>query len=219
MTCKEKANLPSFCLSLFRFSLAEQAINTIYLLCENPEVLCEDIIRAKTIKVFGIKEVTSPSPPALDESAAPSDSMVLDYDLSMTQQALPFPERPVHQSPTELSQLLFMVGHVALKQIVHLEIIESAWKRKKSKKEIEEKVEKEKTEADDELEQVAGTAEDDIGDAIIKIREREILFSADSLLGRYGPLLTEICARNKVYTVNIICLLFIFYAKCLYIYL
>ncbi|CAO3636786.1 unnamed protein product [Mucor hiemalis] len=183
------------------FSLAEQAINTIYLLCENPEILCEGIIRAKTINVFGIKEATSESPTPLDEFGVPSDSMVLDYDLSMTQQALPFPERPIHQSPTELSQLLFMVGHVALKQIVHLEIIESAWKRKKSKKESEEKKEQNnKAEVDDELEQVAGTAEDDIGDAIVKIREREILFGVNSLLGRYGPLLTEICARNKVYT-------------------
>lgn len=183
------------------FSLAEQTINTIYLLCENPEILCEDIIRTKTINVFGIKETSSESPTPVDEIGLPGDSMVLDYDLSMTQQALPFPERPIHQSPTELSQLLFMVGHVALKQIVHLEIIESAWKRKKSKKESEEKKEdKDKADVDDELEQVAGTAEDDIGDAIIKIREREILFGVDSLLGRYGPLLTEICARNKVYT-------------------
>jgi condensin complex subunit 1 len=55
---------------------------------------------------------------------------------------------------------------------------------------------------DDELEQVGGTAEDDIGDAIIRIREREILFNPKSLLARFGPILIEVCARNKVYTVR-----------------
>ena len=57
------------------------------------------------------------------------------------------------------------------------------------------------TGGDDELDQVGGTAEDDIGDTITHIREREVLFGPNSLLARYGPLLTEICARNKIYTV------------------
>lgn len=57
------------------------------------------------------------------------------------------------------------------------------------------------TGGEDELDQVGGTAEDDIGDTITHIREREVLFGPNSLLARYGPLLTEICARNKIYTV------------------
>jgi hypothetical protein len=55
---------------------------------------------------------------------------------------------------------------------------------------------------EDELEQVGGNADDDIGDAVSFMREREILFGSDSLLARYGPLLAEICTRNKVYTVS-----------------
>lgn len=55
---------------------------------------------------------------------------------------------------------------------------------------------------EDELEQVGGTTEDDIGDTITHIRERELL-GPGSLLGRFGPLLTEICIRNKIYTVSI----------------
>lgn len=58
------------------------------------------------------------------------------------------------------------------------------------------------TGGEDELDQVGGTAEDDIGDTITHIREREVLFGPNSLLARYGPLLTEICARNKIYTVR-----------------
>ncbi|KAI8094127.1 non-SMC mitotic condensation complex subunit 1-domain-containing protein [Thamnidium elegans] len=175
------------------FSLAEQAINTVYVLCENPETLSEEIIKDKTAKVFGLSEACSDSIADMDP---PSEAMVLDYDLSLSQQISSTLRTPVYQKSNELSQLLFLVGHVALKQTVHLEIIEAAWKRKKTKKEIEER----KSEIEDELEQVGGTTEDDIGDAMIRIREREILFGQNSLLGRFGPLLTEVCARNKVYT-------------------
>lgn len=34
----------------------------------------------------------------------------------------------------ELSQLLFIVGHVAIKQIVFLELVEREWKRQKDEK-------------------------------------------------------------------------------------
>jgi condensin complex subunit 1 len=188
------------------FGLAEQAINTIFLLCKNPESLCEDIIRDKTNKVFGVREEVSmsasPMPGSDLNSSTQIDSTLMDYDLSMTQQALPFPQHPIYQSSIELSQLFFLVGHVALKEIVHLEIVESAWKRKKSKKESDKKDAEHPTAVEDELEQVGGTAEDDIGDAMTRIREREMLFGPNSLLAVFGPLLTEVCARNKIYTVS-----------------
>ncbi|KAI8991499.1 non-SMC mitotic condensation complex subunit 1-domain-containing protein [Mycotypha africana] len=234
------------------FSMAEQAINTIYLLCKDPEAICEELIRNKTNKVFGSLPKNncfsmSPSPAGTDTSNFQQhmDSTLLDYDLSMTQQVLPFPQHPLYQSPMELSQLFFLVGHVALKEIVHLEIVEAAWKRKKSEKvtdlkknkkkknkkskkkkdtdndittddevepiDREEEVKEEEEEDDeednndaameDELDQVGGgTAEDDIGDAMTRIREREILFGPNSLLGVFGPLITEVCVRNKIYT-------------------
>jgi len=40
----------------------------------------------------------------------------------------------------ELSQLLFMVGHVAIKHIVYLELVEREWKRQKQEKELGERV-------------------------------------------------------------------------------
>ncbi|ORE10875.1 ARM repeat-containing protein [Rhizopus microsporus var. microsporus] len=180
------------------FSLAEQAINTIYMLCEHPETLCQQLIYQKTVKVFGDRELT----PSFSDTATNAESMILDYDMSQVQQNLPFPQNPVHQSSMELSQLFFMVGHVALKQIVHLEIIESAWKKKRSQKLEKDGKEKDthKDAVEEELEQVGGTAEDDIGEAVVRIREKEILYGSQSLLARYGPLLVEVCARNKLYT-------------------
>lgn len=174
------------------FSMAEQALNTIFMLSKNPEAICAEIIRKKTIKVFGQNSPSSTPPVSIETDTA-------EYDSTLTQQALPFPQQPIYQSSMELAQLFFLVGHIALKEIVHLEIVESAWKRKKSSKESQPQA---RETADDELDQVAGTAEDDIGDAMTKIREREILFGPHSLLGIFGPLITEVCARNKIYTVS-----------------
>lgn len=39
-----------------RFSLAEQVINTVYLLGEHPDALCTEIIKEKTAKIFGNRQ-------------------------------------------------------------------------------------------------------------------------------------------------------------------
>ena len=45
----------------------------------------------------------------------------------------------------------------------------------------------------EELDQVAGNAEDEIGDRIAAIRESELLYGPDSLLAIYGPMTVHIC--------------------------
>lgn len=54
----------------------------------------------------------------------------------------------------------------------------------------------------DEIEQVAGNAEDEIGDTILNIRERELLYGPDSLLALYGPMIVHICGTPKAYKVS-----------------
>ncbi|KAI8073076.1 non-SMC mitotic condensation complex subunit 1-domain-containing protein [Gongronella butleri] len=139
------------------------------------------------------------------------DDMDVDQDTNMTGDASASgnsvsdssTSRPIYlseQSPFLLSQLVFMVGHVAIKQTVYLELLEAVWKRKKTDSDKEKLKNAGADEAADELEQVGGSAEDDIGDAILRIREHEILFSPHALLAKFGPMLTEICARNRVYS-------------------
>ncbi|CAO3624953.1 unnamed protein product [Cunninghamella blakesleeana] len=187
------------------FSMAEQAINAIYLLGNHPDNLCGEIIKIKSNEIFKDKVIESTenntstnneNENAMDIDDEVTDGSQLNTQLSVTSSTL---QKSTKCTPYTLSQLFFLVGHIALKQTVHLEVIEAAWKRKKTKLD-EEKAKNLKDEVDDELEQVGGTAEDDIGDAILRIREREILFSPKSLLARFGPLITEVCARNKVYT-------------------
>ncbi|CAI2182996.1 11563_t:CDS:10 [Funneliformis geosporum] len=175
------------------FRVAEQAINTIYLLGDHPDVLCGDIIKRKVSLVFDLKIPCADGDMEIDEG----ENILTNQE--------PFMTHPLH-----LSQLLFIVGHVAIKQIVHLEVIEADWKRKKENTLLillalifltwtdKEKSVKNTT-VEDELDQVVGTTEDEFVEAIAQIREKELLFGPDSLLTVFGPLIVNICSNNKTY--------------------
>ena len=114
------------------------------------------------------------------------------------------PETPVHQRGSQaLSQLLFIVGHIAIKQIVHLELCELDFKRRKAEKEkikaVTTSPKKGGPTEQDELELIGGTTEDDFTEIMNHIRERELLYGHNSLLSNYGPLVTEICSNNTTY--------------------
>lgn len=98
-----------------------------------------------------------------------------------------------------LSQLLFIVGHVAIKTIEHLEKLEAIFKKRKHENEA--KKSKGVEDGDEnELEMIGGTSEDDFTDAVVYIKERELLFGEKSLLARFGPLAKEICSDSKAYS-------------------
>ena len=209
------------------YGLAEQAVGAIYALSKHPDVLCSEVLRRKTKAVFAPRR--SATPPIKEEAKEENSQIDDDGDVEMSevpeqepvadQEAQP--ETPLPESGNQalaLSQLLFAVGHIALKQIVHLELCEQDFKRRKAEKEKtnpspakrtpgsrasagkkgEEKT-KEEQEAEDELDLMAGTNEDDFADAIAHIREKELLFGEQSLLAHFGPLVKEICSNNTSY--------------------
>lgn len=115
------------------FGLAEQVINTIYALGEQPDDLCSDIIKVMTKRVFdkpkrdAATEEKETDPDAMDEDP-PADAPEAD---AASQPANGTTGLKDTADAFELSQLLFVVGHVAMKQIVFLEIIEREMKRQK----------------------------------------------------------------------------------------
>ncbi|KAF8679984.1 Condensin complex subunit [Rhizoctonia solani] len=196
------------------FGMAEQAINTIYQLGEQPDTLCSELIKTLTRRVFAPPAKTAPPPANNDEDVEMAEG---DGDEDMTPRApestqsaaIPEPSQQPAQTGDmgnafHLSQLVFVVGHVALKHIVHLELVEREWKRRKDEAA---KAEKKPTKGSkaaaasttDDIEQVAGNAEDDIGDTILQIREHELLTGPNSLLALYGPMIKEICGTPKSY--------------------
>jgi condensin complex subunit 1 len=145
----------------------------------------------------------------------PSPESEPEQDEATESQEKPVEEEEAGQSGLALSQLLFVVGHVALKQIVHLELIEQDFKRRKAEKEKSgaaaspattgsktpgKKGQKpEPKEEKDEMDLIGGTTEDDFTDALAHIRERELLYGQTSLLTNFGPLVKEICSNNTSY--------------------
>lgn len=101
---KENQRTKSSLLILSRFGVAEHALSAIYALAKHPDNVCTDIIRRKTKAVF--------------ECAGTEPSQHLDNDHEMVD---------AHNEPCKdeqrivtadasffpLSQLLFIVGHVA----------------------------------------------------------------------------------------------------------
>lgn len=126
------------------FGVAEQAISAIYALSKHPDVLCTEIIRRKTKAVFADHQQQRESSVAASEAEKGGDDM--DVDMMDVDMDAPSPMPPTQAPQQEeaeekkkdafaLSQLLFIVGHVAVKQIVHLEIVEMDFKRRKGEAE------------------------------------------------------------------------------------
>ncbi|KAH8779334.1 armadillo-type protein [Hyaloscypha finlandica] len=173
------------------YGVAEQAISAIYTLSNHPDTLCSEILRRKTRHVFAQRTAKTPEP-----------------EQEATQLQSPPPEPTTETEPklkgsAALSQLLFIVGHVAIKQIVHLELCELDFKRRKAESEKNKTSDKPedkaaKEDADD-LDMIGGTTEDDFTEAMTHIRERELLYGENSLLANFGPLVSEICSNNTTY--------------------
>lgn len=206
------------------YGVAEQAINAIYAIARHPDVLCSEMIRRKTKRVFA-PQTSRPS--SRDENQTQANAEGEDGAettvLGPTQQdPASDPKKQKKDGAIALSQLLFIVGHVAIKQIVHLELCELDFKRRKQEKEknaaaakadkssasvsssrrkstTKEKAKEPQEEEGDELDLIGGTTEDDFTEAMAHIRERELLFGPQSLLALFGPLVSEICANNTSY--------------------
>ncbi|KDQ52062.1 hypothetical protein JAAARDRAFT_62069 [Jaapia argillacea MUCL 33604] len=186
------------CRSKEWFGLAEQAINTVYALGEHPDMLCDDLIKNLTRRAFTRRNARPPSPPAKDPDAmdedVPADG---EPPETQTQETGSQNDKDVGDA-FELSQLLFVVGHVAIKHIVYLELVEREWKRQKEEKQAAEKMaagtsSPSRVKEGEELDQVAGNAEDEIGERIAAVRETELLYGEQSLLSIYGPMIVHIC--------------------------
>ena len=204
------------------FSMAEQAINTVYVLGEQPDALAATIIEDLTRRLFGKAEETdvnaakkSSTPEAQALLEGVNDGSVTDAsekvneeeteeepaapERSATPATKPAPAVPQMADAFQLAQLLYTAGHVSVRQLLHLELAEREFKRRKA--ELEKK-DSSKATSTEELDQVVGSVEDDIADLVMHAKEKELLYSSDALLSIYGPMAVAICSQPKVYKVS-----------------
>ncbi|GHJ88861.1 hypothetical protein NliqN6_5263 [Naganishia liquefaciens] len=165
------------------FGMAEQAINTIYLLGEQPDTLCAAIIQ-------DLHNQTFVDAPVGEEQVEASPEGGEQSRRSTTTST---------GSSFNLAKLIFTIGHVSIKHIVYLELVEREFKRRKDEAAKATAANKSVDKDNNDLDAVAGNAEDDIGDLIANIREKELLYGQSSLLAAYGPLVAQICASPKAY--------------------
>jgi condensin complex subunit 1 len=141
------------------FGMAEQVVNAIYALAEHPDVLCNEVIKKLTVRAFNRPTRAPEEQTELrgkeDEKGADSDTSMgenhpgitatAEDDVSMMDATQPLATQAATQDDDddqnkdlgdafELAQLLFVVGHVAIKHIVFLELVEREWKRQKDEK-------------------------------------------------------------------------------------
>ncbi|KAL4995708.1 armadillo-type protein [Aspergillus recurvatus] len=176
------------------YGVAEQAISAIYALSKHPDVLCSDLVKRKTRSVFQPQMRRSSSRGSNNEEDQRPGTASTEKSGSGQK-----------TSSAVLSQLLFVVGHIAIKQIVHLELCELDFKRRKAEQEKKKPLDTaaqndDETGENDELDLIGGTTEDDFTEAMAHIRERELLYGENSLLANFGPLVAEICANNNTYS-------------------
>jgi len=116
-----------------RFGMAEQAVNTIYLLGEQPDLLCGSVIKNLTSKVFIRPEAEFVKPVSETEKTTENDDLSSPAKTSRSRasSSASASETHDHAGAFALAQLVFVVGHVAIKHIVYLELVEREFKRRK----------------------------------------------------------------------------------------
>ncbi|AET38625.1 condensin subunit YCS4 Ecym_3121 [Eremothecium cymbalariae DBVPG len=164
------------------YPVCEHAINALFAISRQPDVVCSELIKEKTMMTFG----------ELENSSAQNTTYRI----------------------VSLTQLLFIVGQVAIKTIVYLEKCEAEFKKRKIETEIAKNNRKSATtkkddvdvsvqheeETQKELEMIGGTNEDDFADAVHFIKENKLLFGENSLLAKFGSLVEEIVSNTAKFS-------------------
>ena len=108
--------------------MAEQAINTIYALGEHPDRLCDEMIKNLAICAFtSTRTLSRGSPEAGSQEASQATTVVKQEREESTSTGTSAPAA----DSFEVAQVLHVVGHVAIKHLVYLELVERELKRQK----------------------------------------------------------------------------------------
>lgn len=137
-----------------------------------------------SIEWFGVAEQAINA--IFDICEAPDEVMAKVIKVKTNQ--VIFTER--ENSESNLGQLIFIVGHIALKTLVFLEKTEIQFKTAKQKQ--QQKTAGPNSEQDD-MELIGGgTSEDDYTEAVAYIREREMLYGENAILSKFAPMVSAL---------------------------
>ncbi|KAJ1506224.1 Condensin complex subunit [Coelomomyces lativittatus] len=164
------------------YAFAQTAIRTIYMKCTQPMVLLNDLL--KHMCPF---HTSLPSLRTTHEGGnlVKSPTSVHEEAFSSSQEAVKMASPPTRVSARALSRFCFVLGQVAIQQLVYLDKIESSYKKSKALT---------STTKDDQsgLFHVVGSAEDVFTENMHAIRELELMYGPQSVLAYYAPMVVRL---------------------------
>mmetsp|Transcript_17259 Transcript_17259/g.41204 ORF Transcript_17259/g.41204 Transcript_17259/m.41204 type:complete len:1126 (-) Transcript_17259:192-3569(-) len=179
------------------FSAAESAIGAIYAVHPEPEAMARAIITKLT-------ELAAPQGAGIPDNEAGTESAGSGSVCAHEEQQQGFDHAISSYSDHGLAKLFFVVGQVALEQVIHLD-----WLAGSARRQVAEAAKasygaqtsrKEKTQGDMSAELGVGTSlatEDAEIDAMKEAGEKELVCPS-SLIGSYVPLLKAVCQSKRL---------------------
>eukprot|EP01127_Copromyxa_protea_P011016 TRINITY_DN2736_c2_g1_i1.p1 TRINITY_DN2736_c2_g1~~TRINITY_DN2736_c2_g1_i1.p1 ORF type:complete len:1452 (+),score=318.59 TRINITY_DN2736_c2_g1_i1:57-4412(+) len=166
------------------FAGAEQAVIAIYNVCEGPDIFMGDIIKTMTSRLFPtcFPDGRYKSPRKQTSSQAASQITAVTTDGQV--------------KASEVAKLFFLIGQVALRQLIYVEDIHKEIRRKLV---AESESKKAKNSAEEEA------IEKELGTALAAQQEQEEkdekeakdqIVSTKNLLGVFGPMITSVCYNS-----------------------
>ncbi|XP_074654081.1 condensin complex subunit 1-like isoform X2 [Tubulanus polymorphus] len=208
--------------------MAEQAVNVIYKLAEHPDTICGNVIKRLLKQVFTDSSTSDEREVNAVMEVNNSDSQgsagsVISSQVSAVSDSQDFP-KDIQCSTVYLTKLLSMAGHMALRQLIHLDVAvfgefkrrrviqdEENEKGKANKKKskltsVSDTVSKSRQESTTTVEAIedelglAGGAEEDVEAEYIRKICEEDLISGDNLLALFQPIIVAVCSNPSKYS-------------------
>ncbi|XP_051865844.1 condensin complex subunit 1, partial [Pristis pectinata] len=163
---------------------AEAAVSLIYRLAEGPDHLCGQLLLCCS------KLLTAPAPPG--EASPPAGTQ------SQESKAGPVPDLPTHL----LTNLVCLVGHVALQEVVHLEQAVGPEMQRRRLEREQRGARRPKRVSVSAIEEELGlgenTAEDTEAELVRRVCDMELL-GEGQLLSAFVPLVVRLCSHPGMY--------------------
>ena len=182
------------------YSAAETAINTFYTLSESPDQYAALLIRAYAANVFpqftNHSNTDSPTSSQEEEGAKTEEKDESEEDRSDSLQG----KLKSGNKTSALSKLLFLAGHVSLRQLVHLEDIHNEIRRRRdalTKYKEENTLSKKNNAGDDELEMASSATSDEADDDLKEKLTQDLIRTG--LLGIFAPVIVNIVKNINDY--------------------
>jgi len=187
------------------YCATEQIINMIFSLKQNPEALVQYLIlqcskflvepESNSKNASQNTSVLSPMPDSpvhgVTRSGAPVNTQMLGDELNKLQNLSN--DQMAQNFEEKFSQLIFIVGHVSVKFLLHFDVIEQHFKKLKNEAETKMQADQKDDTTDKELEKISGGMEADFENKITtlqNISESCIVFK--NLLSVYVPYIKQI---------------------------